>query len=155
MNDLFTKIYNNYKNDVYRLIYSYVLNKEDSNDILQKVFTKLFININKFNLVDNNVKKWLFKVASNECKNHLKSYWISKRKYIDDLSNLNKIDNKDNELINILSSISLKYRLPLYLYYYEGYSIKEISTILKISESNTKQRLKRGKEKLKIELEEK
>ena len=85
MDNLFSEIYNKYKNDVYRLIYSYMLNKEDSNDILQKVFTKLYIHINKFYSSDENVKKWLFKVASNECKNYFKSFWISKRKDVENI----------------------------------------------------------------------
>ncbi|MFQ7174305.1 MAG: RNA polymerase sigma factor [Thomasclavelia ramosa] len=41
----------------------------------------------------------------------------------------------------------------IHLYYYEGYSVKEISVILKISEAAVKQRLKRARTKLKIELE--
>ena len=41
----------------------------------------------------------------------------------------------------------------VHLYYYEGYSVKEIAAILKISDSAVKQRLKRAREKLKIELE--
>ena len=46
-----------------------------------------------------------------------------------------------------------KYKGVIHLYYYEGYSVKEISVILKISEAAVKQRLKRARTKLKIELE--
>ena len=153
MDNLFSEIYNKYKNDVYRLIYSYMLNKEDSNDILQKVFTKLYIHINKFYSSDENVKKWLFKVASNECKNYFKSFWISKRKDVENINDLIIKENKDNYVVDTLNIVPYKYRITLYLYYFEGYSIKEISSILSISENNVKQRLKRGKEKLKVELE--
>ncbi len=59
---------------------------------------------------------------------------------------------KDDDLIFILSKLKSIYRFPLYFYFYEGYSIEEISKILKISESTVKVRLLRGKEKLKLKL---
>ena len=155
MNKLYDEIYHKYKYDVFRLIYSYTLNREDANDIFQRVFLKLYLQIKKFLNSDDNVKRWLFRVASNECKNHLKSFWISKRTLVDDISNLDRINNKDNSIIESLKHISSLYRIPLFLYYYEGYDINEISKIMGLSISNVKQRLKRGREKLKGELEDK
>ena len=58
----------------------------------------------------------------------------------------------DNDLLNCLIGISFKYRIPLYLYYYEAYSIKEISIILNKTENCIKQRLKRGKDVLRKEI---
>ena len=46
-----------------------------------------------------------------------------------------------------------KYRLPIHLYYYEGYSVAEIAEILKLGQSAVKMRLKRGREQLKLDLE--
>lgn len=154
MNELYDEIYHKYKDDVFRLIYSYTLNREDTNDIFQKVFLKLYVNMKKFKSSDDNVKKWLFRVSSNECKNHLKSFWISKRTNVDDVTDLKKVDNKDNSIIDALKKVQAKYRIPLYLYYYEGYNIEEISNIMKLSQANIKQRLKRGRDKLKGELED-
>ena len=154
MNELYDEIYHKYKDDVFRLIYSYTLNREDTNDIFQKVFLKLYVNMKKFKSSDENVKKWLFRVSSNECKNHLKSFWISKRTNVDDITDMKNVDNKDNSIIDALKEVQAKYRIPLYLYYYEGYNIDEISNIMKLSQSNIKQRLKRGRDKLKGELED-
>ena len=154
MNELYDEIYHKYKDDVFRLIYSYTLNREDTNDIFQKVFLKLYVNMKKFKSSDENVKKWLFRVSSNECKNHLKSFWISKRTNVDDITDMKNVDNKDNSIIDALKEVQAKYRIPLYLYYYEGYNIEEISNIMKLSQSNIKQRLKRGRDKLKGELED-
>lgn len=151
LNELFDNIFNKYYKDVFRLTYSYTLNKSDSEDITQKAFTKLYENINKFKLDDDNVKKWLFKIASNECKNFRKSYWIKNIIKNDELLNVNCF-SMDNDLLNCLMGISFKYRIPLYLYYYEGYSIKEISLILNKTENCIKQRLKRGKEVLRKEI---
>ena len=151
LNELFDNIFNKYYKDVFRLTYSYTLNKSDSEDITQKAFTKLYENINKFKSDDDNVKKWLFKIASNECKNFRKSYWIKNIIKNDELLNVNCF-SMDNDLLNCLMGISFKYRIPLYLYYYEGYSIKEISLILNKTENCIKQRLKRGKEVLRKEI---
>jgi RNA polymerase sigma-70 factor (ECF subfamily) len=46
------------------------------------------------------------------------------------------------------------YREALYLYYYEGYSGQEASKMLGITESAFWSRLKRGREILKLEMEE-
>ena len=46
-----------------------------------------------------------------------------------------------------------RYKLPIHLHYYEGYSVAEVGEILKLGQSAVKMRLKRGREMLKLELE--
>lgn len=152
MNDLFTKIYLNYYNIVYRVAYNYTLNRYDSEDIVQQTFAKLYKNISKFQSVNEDTKSWLLRVTINESKNYLLSSWKRKNDLKEDLE-IFGIKENESTLFYDLKKIPQKYRIVLYLYYFEGYNIKEISKILKITESNTKQRLKRGKEKLKIEME--
>lgn len=154
MNELFMEIFNKYHKDVYRLIYSYTLNIQDTEDILQRTFIKLHNNIDKFDCASEDVKRWLFKVAVNDSKNLLKSFWRKKKIDIEDYDNLLSYEKGNNSLKATLKHMNTKYRIPLYLYYYEGYSIKEIAGITKETESCIKSRLKRGKEKLRIEMEE-
>ena len=47
-----------------------------------------------------------------------------------------------------------KDRVPLYLYYYEGYAVAEIGEILGLKPSTVQTRLSRGREKLKTMLTE-
>ena len=47
-----------------------------------------------------------------------------------------------------------KYRLPIHLHYYEGYSIGEIAKILKSPYGTVGSYLSRGREKLKLSLKE-
>jgi RNA polymerase sigma-70 factor (ECF subfamily) len=47
-----------------------------------------------------------------------------------------------------------KCKAPMYLHYYEGYTCKEIGEILGCKESAIKMRLKKGRELLKIDLEQ-
>ena len=148
----FEKIYKEFYQDVYRLIYSYLLNKEDTEDVLENTFLKLYLNIGKFknkNLID--IEKWLFRVAINNCKNHFKSAWIKKRIFNYRFEESKDYQNQD-DLIIYLSKISIMYRTPLFLYYYYGYSINEIAKMLNLSESNVKQRLRRCREVLKKEM---
>lgn len=57
MEVLFEEIYQKYYKDVYNLAFSYTLNNNDAEDIVQKVFMKLFKHMDKFNSSDINVKK--------------------------------------------------------------------------------------------------
>lgn len=152
MDDLFTKIYEQYYKDVYRLIYSYLLNKQDTEDILQKTFTKLYKECYKFNFVDNNVKKWLFKVSINEVNDHFKLFWNKKKTYVN-MENITNDKSSDKEINLLILSLEKEYRIPIYLYYYEGYTIAEIAQIMNKTETCIKTRLKRAKEKLKKEME--
>ncbi len=152
INRLFTNIYSNYYNDVFRIAYNYTLNRHDSEDIVQQTFIKLYKNITKFYDLNDEVRNWLIRVTINESKNFMTSAWKRKNNLKEDAEFFG-IEEKENTLFYDLMGLPKKYRITIYLYYFEGYSIKEIASILKTSESNIKQRLKRGKEKLKIELE--
>ena len=59
----------------------------------------------------------------------------------------------DKELLFALLSLDEKYRVPLHLYYYEGYSQNEIADILKISVSAVQTRMSRAKKLLSKELD--
>ncbi|KAF5045752.1 RNA polymerase sigma factor FliA [anaerobic digester metagenome] len=61
---------------------------------------------------------------------------------------------ESSELFETVINLPEKYRVIIHLFYYEDYSIKEISNILKISESNVKVRLSRGRTLLKNTLKE-
>lgn len=149
--DRFNEIYYLYNNDVYRLVFSYLLSNADTEDVIQRVFIKLYNNKKILSLTNEEIKKWLFKVSINEAKDILKSPW---RKLMTKLTdNDNSIVVQDDSLISALNNIKPIYRIPLYLYYYEGYSIKEIAIQMHKSESSIKMRLARGKEDLKKEME--
>lgn len=149
MKEEFERIFNLFNKDVFRISYSYVLNKEEAEDIVQKTFFKYYKNIKRVKKDDLEIKKWLLRVAINESKDYLKSFWHLKREKLIDA----QYTDNNKEIIEILSNIPIKYRTIIYLYYYEGYSIKEIAKIIKKSESAVKMGLSRGKEILKKEME--
>ena len=59
-----------------------------------------------------------------------------------------------DELFETVMNLPEKYRVVIHLFYYEDYSVKEIANILKISESNVKVRLSRGRMFLRETLKE-
>lgn len=147
-----TNKYSIYKTMLFRIAYSYLGNKHDCEDILQEAFIKLCYSSPEFQSeVDE--KKWIIRITINLCKNHLKSFWNRKRINSDELDAYFYEPDEKEVLINILQ-LSTKYKTVILLYYIEGYKISEISSILNLSESAIKMRLKRGRELLKIELEE-
>ena len=93
----------------------------------------------------------MFTVSVNNAKDLLKSSWKKLTLRLD--SDINSYNMNENATFDLLKAIPKDYRIPLYLYYYEGYKIKEIAKIMKKSESAIKMSLVRGREKLKIELE--
>lgn len=143
---LFTEYVSKFQPAVFRLAYSYVKNRADAEDITQEVFLKLYNSEESFS-ADKNAKAWLFCVTANTAKNHLASAWIKRR--ITLTEDIPLKNEKDYELLDAVNRLNVNYRTVIYLHYYEGCSVAEIAEMLKISESNAKARLKRGRDKLK------
>ena len=61
---------------------------------------------------------------------------------------------EQGDLFRAVMDLPGKYRLPLYLYYYEGYAVAEVGELLGLKPSTVQTRLARGREKLKTMLEE-
>jgi len=146
----FTQCVTAFQPSVFRVAYSYVKNCADAEDITQEAFLKLYNSKETF-VDDKNVKAWLIRVTSNIAKNYLSSAWIKRKTALtEDIPLKNE---KDYELLEALNRLNKNYRVAIYLHYYEGYSVAEISEMLDISESNVKARLKRGRDKLRDILE--
>jgi RNA polymerase sigma-70 factor (ECF subfamily) len=97
---------------------------------------------------DEHMKAWLIRIAVNLSKNFLRD---NKRRSGEELDeNIPYLEeNEDNGLLSYVLKLPEKYRIPIHLFYYEGYSVNEISDILGIPQGTVKIHLKRGREKLK------
>lgn len=150
----FSRIARKYTDVVYRATLSYCKNKSDAEDAVQNTFLKLLKIDTKFE-DDEHIRKWLVRTAMNECKNMWKSFWHRNVTSIDDLEKEPEyIESDKQELFNEVMKLSNKYSAVLHLYYYEGYSCKEIAEILNVSESVVQTRLMRARNKLKERLQE-
>lgn len=155
MDDKFLKIFNMYKNDVYRFAYSYTKNLSDADDVTQNVFIKLYKNSNVLMQDDINIKKWLIKVTLNECKTLFLSFWQKKITSISEKeeNTLYKCE-ADDEMLDIILKLPKKWRIVIFLYYYDGYKINEIAEMLLMSETNIQTILYRARNQLKEILKE-
>jgi RNA polymerase sigma-70 factor (ECF subfamily) len=146
--------YNDYGEMLYKIVFLYLGNADDAEDILQEVFIKLLYNAPLFKNSQHE-KAWLIRTTQNKCKDILKSSY-RKNVPIDDLQLFENSQNND-EKIDVTSQIialPAKYKTAIILYYYYDYSVSEIAQILKTSSSAVKMQLKRGRELLKMQLED-
>ena len=145
-----SRVYNKYVDTVYRICYMLLKCEYESQDVVQNVFIKLINSDKKFES-DEHIKAWLILCAKNECKNLIKHWWRSKKVPIDTVAEASICDEyKSDEVVNAILSLPDKFKLPIYLYYYEGYSTDEIAGIMKINPSTIRGRLKAAREKLKL-----
>lgn len=143
--------YESYKTMLYRIAFAYMGNKFDCEDILHDAFIKLCYHAPNFSSKDDE-KRWIIRVTINLCKDRLRSFWHRNKVDLEELKEYAS-EPKDLEIMQDILRLPAKYKTVIHLHYFEGYKIKEISQILRISESAVKMRLKRGRELLKIELE--
>lgn len=149
------RLFDLYSNDLYKFAVSFLGSKHDAEDIVQEVFSKL-LNKNMF-FEKRNEKAYLLTMAANKCKDHLKA---SARNDIDldsedwHLQYYDGFTEQNKVVFDELMRLEEQFRVPIYLHYYAGYSYKEISQILKLSESAVAARINRGKERLRIRLED-
>ncbi len=153
-----------YLDSVYRVAINYSKNAQDASDAVQNAFLKLI----KTDMVfsdEEHIRRWLIKVTINECK----SFWRKLSRH--SVSSLDELydsgyelpaasQNEYNtiararELWDAVIHLPAKYSIVIHLYYYEGYSVDEISKMVSISKSNVQIRLMRGRTMLKKSLEE-
>ncbi|WP_455716121.1 RNA polymerase sigma factor [Anaerosporobacter sp.] len=149
----FETMYHKYKGLLYRISFTYMKNQEDTEDILQEVFTKRLYVAPEFN-TEEHERRWLIRITINLSKNHLKSFWNRNRNSLEEceIEIPWQMDSRKKEVWEEVVLLPDKCRVAMYLFYYEGYSCKEIGKMLGCTESAVKMRLKKGREKLKINL---
>lgn len=152
MNEESEKIFEKYGDMVYRLAFSLTKKKEDAEDVSQEVFIKYIHNSNKFTESDDKyLKAWLIRVTINKCKDLFSSFW---RKNVIQLSEDVTFEMEEkHEIYEAVVNLPEKYRIPIYLHYYEGYSVDEIAFILKRKNGTVKWQMSRARELLKEYME--
>ncbi|MCM1125998.1 MAG: RNA polymerase sigma factor [Lachnospiraceae bacterium] len=149
------KAISQYADMIYRIAVTITGNKADADDVLQETFLRLVKNQAKIQS-EEHLKAWLIRVAGNCAKTMVMSPWNQKTQGLkgEDAGKIQETSEKQNRLLMELHMLPQKYSLVLYLFYYEGYSVKEIAKLLKKNENSIKTLLKRGRNLLKKSLEE-
>lgn len=149
------KAISQYADMIYRIAVTITGNKADADDVFQETFLRLVKNQAKIQS-EEHLKAWLIRVAGNCAKTMVMSPWNQKTQGIkgEDAKEMPETGEKQDRLLVELHALPQKYSLVLYLFYYEGYSVKEIAKLLKKNENSIKTLLKRGRNLLKKSLEE-
>ena len=140
-----------YHRSVWSVALSYVKNPSDADDIAQDVFFKLYTYNKSFDS-DEHLKAWLIRCTVNRSKNILRSYWHRFSEPLEKADSIEYNDAKERDAAissALFMKLSKSNRVVVYLHYYEGYSIAEISHLLGISETAVSTRLMRGRNRLK------
>ena len=144
-----TLLFQKYRDDVYRLAVSYTRSREEAEDVCQTVFLKL---MEQKYIQPGKEKNWLMRVTANECRSLLRSHWWKTTAPLEDT--LPSQPPHSSEVLQAVMSLEPKYRVAVYLHYYEGYSTGEIGKLLHISRSAVTTRLSRARQMLKAEIKE-
>lgn len=152
-NEQFTAYAQRYIDTVYRVAYNYIKSPSDADDVTQNVFLKL-LQVRKPFENDAHVKNWLIRVTINECKNLVRAKWWKEEPLEDYASQLVFENPEQSELFYSVMGLPSKYRVPIYLFYYEEYSTQEIAHILKLPKSTVCTQLRRGRDLLRESMKE-
>jgi len=139
-----------HQNKLYRTALAILGSKADAEDVVQDAFIKLFEKQQDFESSEHEAA-WLIRVTVNLCKNRLRSHWW--RRTVPLLDTYPAKNESQLSLVQAIMALPSKYRGVIHLFYYEGYSTKEIAEITTQNESAVRQQLTRARRKLKDFLE--
>ena len=141
-------LFETYKNDVYRLALSYTKSVQEAEDVCQTVFLKA---MEQTRINPGKERPWLMQVTANECRSLLRSSWWRRTAPLEECT---ATAPEERGVLRELLALEPKYRVVLYLYYYECATTAEIAALLHITRSAVTTRLSRGRQLLKERLKE-
>lgn len=139
---------------VYRLALNWLRSPADAEDAAQNAMLRLWRTDTQFQGEDH-LKHWLVRVTVNECKRIALHPWRKRSLPLEEAAGEPVFDDPDRgELFRAVMDLPEAYRVPLYLYYYEGYSVSEVGELLGLKAATVETRLGRARAKLKTMLTE-
>ena len=149
----FTELYDRYNVQMFRYFYKMLWqDREKAEDFMQELFTKIIHKPHLFN-PKYRFKTWLYTIAGNMCKNEYRKQKVrkgSKNEIIDDkmysAEQPSAVDDVDGTMFKKrlkeeLDELTFNHRQVFILRFKQGFSIKEISELLDISEGTVKSRI--------------
>lgn len=148
------ELFEKYQNNLYIIAFQICKNTEDAKDVVQDTFLQYYSLKKEFDN-EQHIRAWLIRVAINKAKNINCAFWRRNKMSLEDYIETLVFETPESEeLFETVTNLPEKYRIVIHLFYYEDYTIHEIAEILKLSESNVKVRLSRGRSLLKEKLQE-
>ena len=143
-------LYNKYSGKMYGVCLRYSNNYDDAKDILQEGFIKVFTNLHQFK-GKGSFEGWIRRIMVNTALEKYRDKHYLNRVDEEDAEKLEKVDYNvidemsARDLMKVIQELSPKYRMVFNLFAIEGYSHREISVLLEISEGTSKSNLSRAR----------
>lgn len=144
--EAFEQAVQTYANTIFRVAYHAVKDRSEAEDVTQTVLLRLYQYTGEFQSGEH-LKHWLLRVAVNESRKSLRSLWRRRTVPLEDWDAAVE-EPGEQGVLEAVMALDAKYRLPIYLFYYEDCSIQEIAAALRTNPSTVQTRLQRGREKL-------
>lgn len=143
-------LYERYSGQMFGVCLRYSTSAEDAQDVLHEGFLKIFEKIEQY-MFKGSFEGWIRKIMVNTALEKFRNQYkvISIQDSAFEYDARSAEDLTDNmtakELMNLIQELSPQYRMVFNLYAIEGYSHKEISDLLNISEGTSKSNLSRAR----------
>ena len=153
-NETFQQAAETWADTIYRVALHALSNRADAEDVMQTVLLKLYEHKGAFES-EAHLKHWLLRLTINESRSLLRSLrrrrWVS----LDEAGEAAAPpEPEQSELFQEVMALEPKYRLTIYLYYYEQYSVKEVAQAMSAKPSTVQTWLQRARERLHAALSE-
>ena len=142
-----------YLDMVYRIALNYFRHPQDAEDAAQEAMLRLWRADTDFE-GEEHLRHFLVRVTLNVCRDFSRSPWRKRTVPLESCREPAFSTPERWELYQAVMALPAKYRLPLYLYYFEGYAVAEVGELMGLNPSTVQTRLARARAKLKQELEE-
>jgi len=162
----FNELFLAFQRPIYYLAFRMVQNHNDADEIVQKTFMQVYKNIKYFR-GESSFKTWLYRIAINQCKDHLKSREHRTIKISMETPVMKKLKNADespvqkilkNEqtkmLIRTIERLSQQQKTAVMLRIFEDMAFKDIANVLECKESTAKVHFHQAIIKMKALVEE-
>ncbi len=144
------EMYQEHCQTVYRVAFTYMKNSYDAEDAVQETFARLIRSGERFRSREKE-KAWLIVTVSNVCKDMLRRHYRSDRA-LEDYQYLAAPPHEIDETMEAILRLPEKYKTAVYLFYYEGYTAREIARMLGEKPNTVSSRIGRARLLLKTML---
>lgn len=146
-----TALIERYSGTVFRAAFCYVKNRAEADDIMQDTFLAFLCEVRggkRFSDGDH-IRAWLIRTAVNRAKNVMRAGRTRLCVPLEQAQDVAAGEPKGADgTLPLLMQLDEKYRLALYMFYYEELSVREIAAALGQTTTAVTTRLSRGRKKL-------
>ncbi|MFX3633759.1 MAG: sigma-70 family RNA polymerase sigma factor [Candidatus Pristimantibacillus sp.] len=155
-NVILEDLMNEFGNDIWNFAFFLTRKSEVADDIAQDVFLAVYERMYTFR-GECSIKSWLLTITRNKSMSYLKSSFIRKVKLMEAIVHQNTAPSAESELFDrqaarevweAVMSLPVKFREVIVLDFHYGLPIKEIASMLQLSEGTVKSRSYRARNKL-------